>query len=316
MNYFEKSQEYGGYENLVLAYMPDVITKSLNSLASNLSSGNVYSYLGNCDVQAESSWIISPKLPLSSVPFSFGGWIAENNTSYKDVILRFLNGAKFSDIQMRGIYTLLSDRAGLGVSKDHFQDETLLELCKTLPYLTVDLINSMNTKFQYEITISNYTLDNTSVSFYILRDKTCGLLAYLRYYSSISWILLAGYMEQLLCQNTDSCFKFQGPKELVTAYLQAIREYILNHLTIFVHFLAFENDKNDIIIRNAQTQIALGYLSHVHTYNTGTDYFINGVLTNRADAIEFSNMRPVYTVSTCLENRDVNNNFKIIGKRI
>lgn len=243
--------------------------------AFNGLTAEVYLALGSLTLQNINTTSVEFELK----NFAFGFWIGKNDTNYKSSILFSRNVSDFTEKDMRGLYTVLSDAITLGV---------------TVEQLTLSQEESM-------------CVEENATS--------CGLLYFLKKYRAnfeeAFQTNLTSAIQRLLCMRPDECFGISSNGEdLLRAYIDALYYFIYNVMYVLTKDELLSKIHKQVTITKPQRDLALGYQD---SFIAGGD-LVPGILPHNDGMKEFLDSMDKVKVETCLGKRDISTNMRIVGK--
>lgn len=294
--------ETGGHTNYLLSILPPSLKTILEleglhtaqTLQSNIST------LGCLEPVCDNS---SNLLDVAN-NISFGRWLrtASGDSSYTSVILNSRTSASFTASETGALYAALLNSSVLGcdVFLRRSPESTLHSQCRTWARCACQGL-------PLPASLSDFD------------SSVCGLVHVLEACDPSSvqqHSLVRDMLTSALCARPDLslCLDLHSTSaQVLSAYFEAFRDFILQHLLQVVHDYFLTQRNNDLVVTRSQSELALGYFVNDDADQSAAH--VQGLLAD--DWLKTSTKEgSVWKVNTCLHDRNMDSNMRVRGRMI
>ena len=265
-------------------------------LTSWAMNDTLASAMGDFDSSPTTSLLSRSYPELSS--FAFGPWLYNKAVApYRNTLQSSTSGS-FSPAEMRGLYHVISNSSLLAGSSLTSHDSDLPERCQS---------------WASEVCFGG-TGGGRSAGL-DLSLATCGVIYLLQTCRENVSSTARDILHQAFCPlgaGSDPCLDFQTASQtLAVAYGHALSDYLAFLSSHFLNVF-LEHKQLRLVEQRLQSQLALGFQAQAGSSFVPMTFY-SGLLFSEWGT-ERSETNPLWTVYTCLQNRDMDNNMKLIGK--
>jgi hypothetical protein len=148
----------------------------------------------------------------------------------------------------------------------------------------------------------------------------CGLVHFLQSCTSSSIVkypFAKSNFTSFFCDDEDSpsgaCLHMTSlPDDVISAYFEALNDFVLSHLLGVIYDYLVTQRRQGLVVTRTQRELAVGY--YVTDFDQSVVH-VQGVL--QEDWLTTSTKRgALWRVTTCLEERSMDNNMKVRGKSL
>ena len=282
--------------------------------------------LGILSANQTDGWHSLLNYPKGFSHLGFGNWVNRNDTEYKRKVLSYLRSLGligFSVNAMRSLYEILVSSELLGTTKTSLTDIKKQEACdEDIAYnSSPEEYNVSTGDRSTNVSGSDKQTSTTEVPRVVSRPG-CGLLYYLKKFNqtlsstgrtsaNITFVL-----SRFLCTNeTFSCFSLPTDVDVKYAMLQAIYEYIVLHLEVFIMHRSVISPNNDLVTTRSQRDFALGFSMDSLADDSGrTKPAIRGILDSYASESDARKLSKETVLKTCYDSAQIQANLQWAGK--
>lgn len=260
--YFKLVSDVDGDTNFGLLMTPRVLTEALRRIAESYGGEDAaMRILGSVSSHYEPvglSGLLDYPDSFSDLPF--GRWMSRNDSHTKTVVLDFKKYRDFTEIEIRGLCTVLVNSETLGVTRNNLVNQSFCDGCESsesVPLVPAEQCRTNNSS-------SSNTIDNNTN-----RQIKCGLIFYLKKYKELSRTRsdvasirdnLSEKIGSYLCSNNaHACLRLPSDSAVRHALILCVVDYIFVHLMQYVlHRTAAMYDAG-VTTTRSQRDLALGY---------------------------------------------------------
>ena len=232
--------------------------------------------------------------------FAFGTWLYNQSAAqYSETLQNATSpSGSFSPAEMRALYSALSNASLLGGSSLTSHDSQLSKTCRLWASEICPGSDGAGRRASLDLSLA-----------------ACGVIYLIHSCAENVSSQARDLLHQAFCPlgtASDVCLDFQTVSQTVAAaYTHALSDYFAFLSSHFFNvFLVHKQLK--LVESRSQNQLALGFQAQAAASFIPTTFY-NGLLLSEWGS-EGRETDPLWTVYTCLQNRDMDNNMKLIGE--
>lgn len=229
---------------------------------------------------------------------SFGVWLRSSNATYASAI-RANRTTSFTAAEVGGLYKVLVNASllGSGVLVLGPEGVSLYSNCRSWAR-AVCLGQTVPARF------ANLSLQSCGIV-HLLYECDAGSAKFPEVRQSFASAFCTH--DGVWCLDLNST-----DSALLAVYIEALSDFVLLHLVKCVHDVALIQNDKDLLMTRSQKDLALGYMEVNDVVGSGVNHHVPGLLSESWVKSEVSS-GALWVASTCLQDRDMNNNMKIKG---
>ncbi|XP_035829286.1 uncharacterized protein LOC101864114 [Aplysia californica] len=295
--YLQQSGRVGGEVELGWSLMPRYVRSALvqSSLAFETSSSSPTEFVFRPNITQLGDFNDAGLSSDANLTFiSFSAWLNSNGSQFKDAMSQARNNSAFTASELKAVYRVLTSARLLGGRALQQEDTHAIHLCEEwAAHLCSDDPGSTPTGGK-EPDLSE-----------------CGVMyIFHKCHENIS-SQVREILQQTFCvSGSEECLNFSDASQpLQEAYFLTLSGFT-QHVSTFVLTRQKSLMQTDLVVTRNQTELALGY-DVTGSNMAASPARVEGFLTSHWMIDSQNDVTPLWTVYTCLKERDMDYNMKV-----